>query len=153
ESEMSTSRDAEEWPNVRVAVLSADGRAGVRAHVAGTDGRPHLRVKVIERTALVRFADAEILFEESAVEAVGDELARLIQEEGHTRLLLDFAGVLHLSCAALARLVVLQRNLAPARGCIRLCGLNSLLLDMLRITRLDRVFDVYTDEAEALGLM
>jgi anti-sigma B factor antagonist len=107
-------------------------------------------VRVIERTALVRFVDAAMFFEESAVAALGHELARLI-EEGHTRLLLNFAGVQYLSCAALARLAVLQRKLARAQGGIRLCGLDLLLQDMLRITGLDRVFDVYADESEALA--
>jgi anti-sigma B factor antagonist len=151
---MSKNRHADELLNVRVAaILPADRRAGVQVSTAEPDGQPHVRAKVIERTMLVRFVNADFFFEESAVRALGDELERLIEEEGHTRLLLNFAGVQHLSCAALGRLVVLQRKLAPARGGIRLCGLNPLLQDMLRLTRLDRVFDVYTDEAEALGLI
>ena len=151
---MSKNRHADELPNVRVAaILPADGRGGIQAAAAEPDGQPRVRVKVIERTVLVRIVNADFFFEESAVRALGDELDRLIEEEGHTRLLLNFAGVQHLSCAALGRLVALQRKLVPARGGIRLCGLNPLLQDMLRITHLDRAFDVYTDEAEALGLI
>jgi hypothetical protein len=36
---------------------------------------------------------------------------------------------------------------------IQLCGLDPLLKDVLRITQLEREFDVYADEAEALGLI
>jgi anti-anti-sigma factor len=115
-------------------------------------GRPSLRARTVERTVVVRFEDAEILFEEGAVHAVGRELHRLIEEEGHTRLVVDFAGVRYLSSEVLAILAGLQRKVDPVRGRIVLCGLDQLLRDMLRITHLDRVFDVYGDEAEALRL-
>jgi anti-sigma B factor antagonist len=112
-----------------------------------------LRVCRVERTVVVRFEDAEILFEEGAVHTVGRELHRLIEEEGHTRLVVNFAGVRYLSSEVLGILASLQRKVDPVRGRVVLCGLDQLLRDMLRITHLDRVFDVYGDEAEALGLM
>ncbi len=114
--------------------------------------RPTLHVKIIERAAIVRFVDSEILFGESIVRAMGDELARLIEEGGHTLLLLDLSGVQYLSGTALGHLASLHRKLEPRRGRILLCGLDPFLRDMLRITRLDRVFDIYSDELEALVL-
>jgi hypothetical protein len=48
--------------------------------------------------------------------------------------------------------VSLQRRVHPVQGSIVLCGLDPLLRDMVRITHLDRVFDVYGDEEEALRL-
>jgi anti-anti-sigma factor len=110
-------------------------------------------MQTIERTALVRFEGAEILFEEEAVHAVGRELHRLIEEGGHTRLVVNFAGVRYISSEVLGILAALQRRAEAARGGIALCGLDPLLRDMVRITRLDRAFDVCGDEAEALGLM
>jgi anti-sigma B factor antagonist len=110
-------------------------------------------VRVIERTAIVHFLDGEILFEEAVVRAIGDQLERLI-EEGHTRVLLNFGGVRYLSCALLGRLAALQKaKIDPVRGRIQLCGLDPLLKDVLRITRLEREFDVCADEAQALGLI
>jgi anti-anti-sigma factor len=102
---------------------------------------------------MVRFEDAEILFEERAVHAVRRQLRRLIEEEGHTRLVVNFAGVRYLSCEVLGILAGLQRRLDPVRGRIVLCGLDQLLRDTLRITHLDRVFDICGDEAAALGRM
>jgi len=135
------------------AASSSDGSRGDRWDISEAAGRPRLRVRTVERTAVVRFEDAEILFEEGAVHAVGRELHRLIEEEGHTRLVVDLAGVRYLSSDVLGILAGLQKEVDPLRGSIVLCGLDQLLRDMLRITRLDRVFDVCGDEAEALGLM
>jgi anti-anti-sigma factor len=109
-------------------------------------------VRTVERTAVVRFDGAELLFEDSAVHAVGRELRGLI-EEGHTRLVVNFAGVRYLSSEVLGILAGLQGEVDAVRGSIVLCGLDPLLRDMVRITHLDRVFDVCGDEAEALGLM
>jgi anti-sigma B factor antagonist len=115
--------------------------------------RPNLQVRSVELTAIVRFEDAEILFEEGAVHAVGRQLRRLIKEEGHTRLVVNFAGVKYLSSEVLGILAGLHKQVDPVRGSIVLCGLDPLLRDMLRITHLDRVFEVCGDEAEALGRM
>ena len=131
---------------------SSDGSRGDRWDISEAAGRPRLRVRTVEQTAVVRFDDAEILFEEGAVHAVGRELHRLIEEEGHTRLVVNFAGVRYLSSEVLGILAGLQREVDAVRGRIALCGLDPLLRDMIRITHLDQVFDVYGDEAEALGL-
>ena len=135
------------------AVPSSDGRRCEQWVISEAAGRPGLRVRTVERTVVVRFEDAEILFEEAAVVAVGRDLHRLIEEGGYTRLLVNFAGVGCLSSDVLGILAGLQRKGDPARRRIVLCGLDPLLRDMLRITHLDRVFDVCGDEAEALGLM
>jgi anti-sigma B factor antagonist len=149
---MSRNHDAEVRLDVgtATAILPASGRVGVQAAAAEPDGRPRLHMDILERTAVVRFLDSEILFGDASARAIGDQLTRLVEGGGHTRLLLSFSGVQYLSGALLGQLVSLQRKLAPARGCIQLCGLEPLPRDTLRITRLDRVFDIYTDEAEAL---
>ena len=131
---------------------SSDGSWRDPSDIWQAAGRPSLLVRTVERTVVVRFEDAEILFEEGAIHTVGRELHRLIEEEGHTRLVVNFVGVRYLSSEVLGILAGLQRKVDPVRGSIVLCGLDQLLRDMLRITHLDRVFDVYGDEAEALRL-
>ena len=144
--------DGRDHGRVATEASFADGSRGGRWDISEVAGRPSLRVRTVERTAVVRFEDAEILFEEGAVHTVGRELHRLIEEEGHTRLVVNLTGVRYLSSEVLAILAGLQRKVDPARRSIMLCGLDPLLRDMVRITHLDRVFDIYKDEAEALGL-
>ena len=141
--------------HVRIATEPSlsDGSRGDPWDISEPVGRPSLRVRTLERTAIVRFEDAEILFEEGAVRTVGQELRRLIEEGGHIRLVVNFAGVRYLSSEVLGILAGLQRQVDPLRGSIVLCGLDPLLRDMLRITHLERVSEVSGDEAEALGLM
>ena len=85
-------------------------------------------MRTIERTAIVRFEDAEVLFEESAVHAVGQQLRRLI-EDGHTRLVVNFGGIRYLSSEVLGILAGLHKRVEQAAadasnfvGSIRYCG-------------------------------
>jgi anti-anti-sigma factor len=110
-------------------------------------------VQTIERTAIVRFENTDLLFEATAVVTAGQKLHRLIEEEGASRLVVNFAGVQHLSSEVLGILAGLQSQFEPRQRRIVLCGLNPLMWEMVRITHLDRVFDVCRDEVEALCLM
>jgi anti-anti-sigma factor len=97
-------------------------------------------VLTLERIALVFFEDAEILFEEAAVRSVGDQLDRLVEEGGYTRLLLSFHKVRYLSCTLLGRLAGLKKKVDRVRGRLQLCRLGPLLRDMVRITQMDKIF-------------
>jgi anti-anti-sigma factor len=119
----------------------------MRISLEEPDGRPRLLVRPIERTALVRFASAEILFEEDSVRTVGARLDRLVAEEGYTRLVLDLSGSRYVSGAMLGRLAAQWQKLGAAHGRIRLCGLDPLVRDVLRISHLEREFEIYDDEA------
>jgi anti-anti-sigma factor len=103
-------------------------------------GRP--RVWTIDHTAIVQFSAGEPALDEGDIQALCDQLERLI-EQGHTRLVLNFNGLKYLPGALLGRLAGLQkRRLDLVRGRIQLCGLDSPCQDALRITNLDRLFDV-----------
>ena len=152
---MSNHRKINERDRVRIAteaVARTDDRGDPGNFPAQADAPSRLRVRTIERAAILCFEGAENLFEDSAVRAVSEQLNRLV-EEGHTRLVVNFGGVRYLSSDVLGILAAVHKKIDPARGRIQLCGLDPLLRDMLRITHLDRVLDVCTDEAEALELL
>src|SRR5262245_14060181 len=123
------SSDARDHGRGAPVTSSSDSSRGDRWDISEAAGRPSLRERTVERTAVVRFEDAEILFEEGAVHVVGRELYRLIEDEGHTWLVVNFAGVRYLSTEVLAILAGLQRKVDPVRGGIVLCGMDPLLRD------------------------
>src|SRR5262249_30581650 len=87
------------------------------------------------------------------VRILGEQLDRLVKDEGHSRLVINFGGVQYLSSAVLGKLAWLAKRVEPVGGRIQLCGLDPLLRDILRITHLDGGFDICSNEAEALGLI
>jgi anti-anti-sigma factor len=132
---------------------SPTGPEGVCPPLARLDGPTRLRVKVIERTALVRFTGSGFLLDDATVKEVGDQLDHLIEEGRPTRLVLNFGRVRYLPSEVFDRLASLQKKVERAGGALHLCGLDPLLRDLMRAGHLDRVFDVCGDEAEALGLL
>ena len=67
---------------------------------------------------------------------------RCLADDGADRLVLNFAGVRSISSDVLGILAALARRFDPSRGRIRVRGLDPVLLNMLRICRLDRVLEV-----------
>lgn len=116
----------------------------------GIGAWPRLGVRVVDGRSVVDIANAEILFEGGAIRALGEQLHRLM-EGGHTRLLLNFGGVRHMSSDVLGVLAGLHRRLERVQGRLGLYGCGAELREMVRICRLEQVFDLYADEGEALG--
>jgi anti-anti-sigma factor len=112
--------------------------------------RPALRVRAVDGTAVVDIINAETLHSEEDISHLANQLLSLA-EDGHTRLVLNFRKVHTMSSDVLAMLAALHRRLEKSQRRLAISGLNPVLHDMLRICRLERVFDLHADEAEASG--
>jgi anti-anti-sigma factor len=128
-------------------------REGRGEDLSPIGSRPRLRMQVIPRTAIVRLEDAEFLIDEGIIRELGQQLERLIKDDGHSRLLINLGGLRYVSSTMLAQFAWLARRVQPIGGQIQLCGLSPLLRDMMRASHLDGVLDVCEDEAQALGLI
>jgi anti-sigma B factor antagonist len=69
------------------------------------------------------------------------------------KLLLDFRGIQTVSSAALGKMVKLIGRARSVSGRLALCRLHPDLRQVLRITRLDLIFDIHESEAEALAAL
>jgi anti-sigma B factor antagonist len=138
------------WPLDGDATSATGASAGTASTAMAPDGRPRLAVRSLDGLAVVDFVNAEILFDGGAIRELSTQLHRLI-EEGHTRLLLNLGGIRLMSGGMLATLVGLQRRVERAQGRLGLFGLDPVLRDMVTICRLERVFEIYPDEPEALS--
>lgn len=111
--------------------------------------RPHLRLEAIDDVTVVSFVDSKIVTDE-AIQEVGEQLYSLVEDEGHTRLLLNFSNVQYLSSAALGKLINLKKKVGAIKGVLKLCCIHPDLLEVFKITRLDQVFEIYSEEQTAL---
>ena len=138
------------WPLDGDATSATGASAGTASTAMAPDGRPRLAVRSLDGLAVVDFVNAEVLFDGGTIRELGTQLHRLI-EEGHTRLLLNLGGIRLMSGGMLATLVGLHRRAERAQGRLGLFGLDPVLRDMVRICRLERVFEIYPDEQDALS--
>ena len=77
-------------------------------------------------------------------------IRRLI-EEGKKKILLNLAGVGYVDSSGIGELVSSYTTINREGGQLKLLKLTQKIKDLLTITKLLTVFDVYTDEAEALN--
>jgi len=115
-----------------------------------TDEAAHLSITESNDVRIVEFADRKIL-EELSISEIGDELARLIEGESGVRLLLNFKNVEHLSSAALGMLITLNRKISEQSGTLKLSDISPQIYEVFKITRLNKLFDIYDTSEQALA--
>jgi anti-sigma B factor antagonist len=79
-----------------------------------------------------------------------DEIRRLI-DEGKSSLLLNLAGLTYLDSSGMGLLVGAYAAASRAGGQLKLSNLTTRVKDLLLVTKLYTVFEVYDDEAAAIA--
>ena len=91
------------------------------------------------------------LMDPIALEESKEELFKLVDEQDQRRLLLDFEKVQYLSSQAIGIILGLQKKLAALpRSTMVLCGVGAKLMELIKITRLDKVLKIKPTQQEAL---
>ena len=94
--------------------------------------------------------DTPTLMNVTDVDRVRGDLLRLVREGKRSHLVLDFTGVQFISSQLIGILVSLHKELTAAGGTLTLCGLSAKLLELIKITRLDRILSIKASGAEAV---
>jgi anti-sigma B factor antagonist len=82
------------------------------------------------------------------------KLRELIQqsvEDGKTKLLLDLGGVSAIDSSGIGEMVACYTTVAKRDGQLKLLNLSPKINDILHVTQLITVFDVFDNEDEAVG--
>lgn len=109
-----------------------------------------IEVNEVGDVSVVRFIDRKIL-DEAAIGELGEELFALVEKENRGALLLNFADVEFLSSAALGKLITLDKKVKSAGGKLKLCNIRPQIYEVFAITKLNKLFDIKDDEADALA--
>ena len=99
-------------------------------------------VTILDMSGKVTIGDGSV--------ALRTVIRRLLQE-GKKKVLLNLAGVGYIDSSGIGELVSSYTTTNNAGGQLKLLNLTQKLQDLLAITKLLTVFDVYNDEGEALG--
>ena len=112
----------------------------------------HRRIDVskLGDVTIVRFLDKKIL-DEAGILELGAELFGLVEQDNRKSLLLNFVGVEFLSSAALGKLITLVRKVKSNKGRMKMSNIRPEILEVFQITKLNKIFDIRKDEAEALS--
>jgi len=109
-----------------------------------------LEVSEVGEVTVVRFVDRKIL-DEASIQELGQELFRLVEQDARKRLLLNFSSVEFLSSAALGKLITLDKKVKANAGKLKLSNIRPEIYEVFAITKLNKLFDIKDDEADALA--
>lgn len=111
--------------------------------------QPRLLVEPVNEVTVVTFKDKKIL-DEAIIQEVGDALFELVDKQFKSKLLLNFENVEYLSSAALGKLITLNKRIKEENGELKLCNIIPEIYEVFRITKLNRLFEIYDDMDQAL---
>ncbi|HEV3263681.1 MAG TPA: STAS domain-containing protein [Gemmataceae bacterium] len=111
--------------------------------------RRRLEVEDIGDVTVVNFTDRKILDEQN-IQVIGEQLFSLVDEAGRRKILLNFGNVEYLSSAALAKLITLNKKVQQTGGRLILCNIDTQIYEVFEITKLNKLFNIYPGEQEAL---
>ena len=115
-------------------------------------GYRRLEVNEVGDVTVVRFRDHKIL-EDINIQELGQELFQLVERDRRGKLLLNFSSVEFLSSAALGKLITLDKKVKAHGGKLKLSNIRTEIYEVFAITKLNRLFDIKEDEADALAAL
>lgn len=110
---------------------------------------PRVLVEQIHGVTVASLADAEILNDE-VIGELEEQLEELVEHPGTADVLLNFREVRLMTSTMLAVLLKFSRKVAAAQGRLKLCCIAPDLAQVFKITRFDRIFEIYDEESVAL---
>lgn len=90
------------------------------------------------------------LLDETNIHAIGVELLALVDQNKGLKLIIDFTTVTYLSSAVLGKLMAIHKGVSATKGILVLCGITPNILEVFKITKLDKLFTIETDMKNAL---
>jgi anti-sigma B factor antagonist len=112
----------------------------------------HRRIDVskVNDVTVVKFVDKKIL-DEAGIQELGTELFSLVEQDNRRSILLNFDNVDFLSSAALGKLITLDRKVKQAQGRLKMSNIRPEILEVFQVTKLNKVFDIRAEQAEAIS--
>ena len=112
-----------------------------------------LLVQPVEKFTVVEFRTASLM-DPPLLERLGAAIYTLVDDEDHRLIILDFEQVQFLSSQAIGILLTLKKKLDKLpHSLLVLCGVGPTLMQLIQITRLDRVLTIKPTQREALKVM
>ncbi len=111
----------------------------------------YLELQDAGEVLVVSFKQASIL-DQGVIDEIGKELSQARLEAAGTRkMLVDFRAVEFMSSAMLGKLVQLHKGCKSEKVKLKLCNISDNPLEVFRITRLDKLFEIHPDTDTALA--
>jgi anti-anti-sigma factor len=111
----------------------------------------HLTIMDRDDVVMVTFNDVKLL-DESVIRHIGGEFGDLTtQAAAERKLLLNFQRISFMSSAMIGQIVKLNKQCKADGIALKLCSIDPTIMEVFKITRLDKLLDIRKTEADALA--
>jgi anti-sigma B factor antagonist len=107
-------------------------------------------VQQVEKFTVIEFNNPSLM-DPLELESIGQQLYKLVDEQDRRKIVLDFEKVQYLSSQAIGIVLTMNKKLGSLPNSkLVLCGVGPKLMDLLKITRLDRLLTIKPTQKEAV---
>lgn len=99
---------------------------------------------------VVTLTDRHIMLDEQ-IRILGSQLYELVDRDGRIKVLIGFGEVEFMSCSFFGKLITFQKKISARGGKLVLCQVCPAIHEVFVITKIIRLFDIRTTEAEGLS--
>ena len=99
---------------------------------------------------LVYFQEKGII-DESRIQDLGQDLINLINTGNQSKILLNLENVSLMSSAMIGKLILFGKKCNSAKIDLRICNINSNIQEVFDLMKLEKIFKVDEDEAQAIS--
>lgn len=98
---------------------------------------------------IIEFIESAIL-DQLKIDRIHQELQTIIEKCGLPKIILSFENVQHVSSAMLGVLMSLNKQIKAGGGELRLVGINGNIMEVFKLTRLDKLLGIYKTVDQAM---
>lgn len=110
---------------------------------------PNISIEFKGPIAVATLADEKIL-EEQQLQSLEGSFMPLIEKNPQIQLIIDFSNVKFLTSSVLGLLIRISKKVYETKGTLRLCAIAPKIQEIFKITRLDKIFEIYKDIDDAM---
>jgi anti-sigma B factor antagonist len=115
-----------------------------------SQGRPlRILVENVDGVLVASFTDSKLVTEDQ-IQEVGEQLYEIADDAAKKKILLNFGKVQYCSSTVLGKLVGFKKRVDAVKGKLKLCCIHPDLMTPFKLTGLDKVFEIYAEEQQAL---
>ena len=90
------------------------------------------------------------LIDQANIERMGEELDQLVKKSGHPKFVVSFSNVQNVSSAVLGVLIALHKQILGMKGELRLAAIPNQIMEVFKLTRLNKMLKIFKTTEAAL---
>ena len=98
---------------------------------------------------VVYFSDAKIL-DDARIQQIGKDLTEMVSKAEAGKMLLNFQNVGFMSSAMIGKLILLSKKCKTDKVDLKFCNIAPNIMEVFKIMKLNKVFDIHPDESNAI---